>query len=168
MAPRKQVRKTKPTLLLVGEGFCEKAFLAHLKGMYSLGHIRISICTAKGKGPDHVIKHALSCKQCDGYDRVAVLLDTDLPWPKETVKKATSKGLLLVGSDPCLEGLLLDILQLAKEATNNGCKNKLHPLLSGSPTDRDSYVERFTKQVLDEAAERMPGLKNLLEICTKA
>lgn len=96
MAPRKQVRKTKPTLLLVGEGFCEKAFLAHLKGMYSLGHIRISICTAKGKGPDHVIKHALSCKQCDGYDRVAVLLDTDLPWPKETVKRQLRKGYFLL------------------------------------------------------------------------
>lgn len=167
MAPRKQVRNTKPTLLLVGEGFCEKAFLAHLKGIYSLGRIRITICTAKGKGPDHVIKHALSCKHCDGYDKVAVLLDTDLPWPKATVEKAKSKGLLLVGSEPCLEGFLLDILQLAKDTTNNGCKDKLHPLLSGPPTDRDSYVERFTKEILDNASERIPGLKKLLEICTK-
>lgn len=167
MAPRKKERRTKPTLLLVGEGFCEKAFLAHVKGLYSSGHIRITICTAKGKGPEHVIRHALSCKSCDGYDRVAVLLDTDLEWPKETVKEAERRGVILIGSEPCLEGFLLDILELVKANNNAGCKGKLHPLLSGTPTDRDSYTERFTKDVLDSAANRLTNLRSLLEVFSK-
>jgi len=41
---------------------------------------------------------------------VIVLLDTDLPWPKKHIQNALSTGINLIGSEPCLEGLHLDIL----------------------------------------------------------
>lgn len=105
--------------------------------------------TAGGKGPEHVITHAITCKKCDSYDFVIVLLDTDLPWPKKHTQKALNAGINLLGSNPCLEGLLLDILGRAKSNSNKVCKELLHPLLSGPCTERDSYAELFTFDVLN-------------------
>lgn len=152
MAKKKSVRRSiSKTLLLVGEGHAEKAFLSHLKSLFSNGTFKVSVVTAGGKGPEHVITHAISCKRCDGYDYVIVLLDTDLAWPKKHIQSALTSGINLIGSEPCLEGLLLDILGLAKAATNKGCKELLHPLLSGPCTDRDSYINVFPKEVLNNS-----------------
>jgi RloB-like protein len=149
MAKKKVVRRAiSKTLLLVGEGYAEKAFLSHLKSLFSNGVFKITIVTAGGKGPEHVISHAISCKKCDGYDFVIVLLDTDIQWPKTHVQKAMSAGVNLVGSDPCLEELLLDVIGTAKSTTNNGCKKLLHPVLSGPCTERDSYANVFTSALL--------------------
>ncbi|AVY98062.1 hypothetical protein DAI21_10515 [Lelliottia sp. WB101] len=149
MAKKKVVRRAiSKTLLLVGEGYAEKAFLSHLKSLFSNGAFKITIVTAGGKGPEHVISHAISCKKCDGYDFVIVLLDTDIQWPRTYVQKAMSAGLNLVGSDPCLEGLLLDVIGKVKSPTNSGCKKLLHPVLSGSCTERDSYANVYTHALL--------------------
>ena len=153
MAKKKTMRRSiSKTLLLVGEGHAEKAFLSHLKSLFSNGAFKVSIVTAGGKGPEHVITHAISCKRCDGYDFVIVLLDTDLPWPKKHIQAALGAGINLIGSEPCLEGLLLDILGREKADTNRGCKALLHPLLSGPCTERDSYVELFTTEMLNKSA----------------
>ncbi|WP_071842492.1 RloB domain-containing protein [Dickeya fangzhongdai] len=150
MAKKKNARRSiNKTLLLVGEGYAEKAFLSHLKSLFSNGKFKVSIVTAGGKGPEHVINHAISCKKCDGYDFVIVLLDTDLVWPKTYVQRAMKAGINLIGSEPCLEGLLLDILGKKRPESNGGCKEILHPLLNGSCTDRDSYSELFTSEILD-------------------
>ncbi|WP_027710548.1 RloB domain-containing protein [Dickeya chrysanthemi] len=150
MAKKKDARRSiNKTLLLVGEGYAEKAFLSHLKSLFSNGKFKVSVVTAGGKGPEHVITHAISCKKCDGYDFVIVLLDTDLVWPKKHVQRAMGAGINLIGSDPCLEGLLLEIIGKEKPESNRGCKEILHPLLNGSCTDRDSYSELFTFKFLD-------------------
>ncbi|POE11000.1 hypothetical protein BV921_08150 [Pectobacterium odoriferum] len=152
MTKKKIVRRSvRKTLLLVGEGYAEKAFLSHLKSLFSNGTFKVSTVTAGGKGPEHVITHAISCKKCDGYDFVIVLLDTDLPWPKSHIRSALSAGINLIGSEPCLEGLLLDILGLRKVNSNKGCKDLLHPLLSGVCTERDSYAELFTLETLNKS-----------------
>ncbi|WP_114196265.1 RloB domain-containing protein [Edaphovirga cremea] len=152
MAKKKIVRRSiSKTLLLVGEGHAEKAFLSHLKSLFSNGTFKVSIVTAGGKGPEHIITHAISCKKCDGYDFVIVLLDTDLQWPKKYIQDALKVGINLVGSEPCLEGLLLDILGRKKVDFNKGCKELLHPLLTGPCTQRDSYAELFTFDVLNKS-----------------
>lgn len=162
MAKKKVTRKIKKTLLAVGEGISEKAFLQHLKSIYSKGDPKITVVTAGGKGPSNIIKHAISCVNCDGYDRCIVLLDTDLPWPSTLVKQAKSKGIILVGADPCLEGLLLDILTINKCNTNKGCKEKLHPLLSGASTSKDSYQTLFTASALNESRKVISQLDVLI------
>ncbi|HEF7268334.1 TPA: RloB domain-containing protein [Yersinia enterocolitica] len=153
MAKKKIVRRSiSKTLLLVGEGYAEKAFLSHLKSLFSNGTFKVSIVTAGGKGPEHIITHAISCKKCDGYDFVIVLLDTDLQWPKTHIQDALREGINLIGSEPCLEGLLLEVLGRKKVNSNKGCKDLLHPLLSGPCTERDSYAELFTLEVLEKSA----------------
>lgn len=163
MAKKKIIRKVKKTLLAVGEGVSEKAFLLHLKSIYSTGDPKISVVTAGGKGPKHVISHALSCLKCDGYDYCIVLLDTDLPWPQKLVRLARSKGIVLVGAVPCLEGTLLDILSMAKAQTNNGCKSLLHPLLNGNSTSKESYQNLFHKEQLEISRITVPQLDMLIK-----
>lgn len=165
MAKKKVVRRAiSKTLLLVGEGYAEKAFLSHLKSLFANGVFKVTIVTAGGKGPEHIISHAISCKKCDGYDFVVVLLDTDIQWPRTHVQKAMSAGLNLVGSDPCLEGLLLDVIGMAKSPTNNGCKKLLHPVLSGPCTERDSYAEVYTHGVLTNTTN--PKIKFIIDSLT--
>lgn len=163
MAKKKSVRKLKKTLLAVGEGSSEKAFLLHLKSIYSTGDPKVTVVTAGGKGPNNVINHAIACMRCDGYDECVVLLDTDIPWPPKLVKQAEAKGIRLVGSDPCLEGFLLDILSRRKSNTNDGCKELLHPLLNGESTSRDSYSILFKKDIIENAKQRIEKLKVLVE-----
>lgn len=164
MAKKISIRKAKETLLFVGEGFCERAFLFHVNGLYSKGAIKTKIITAKGKGPEHVIKHAISCKKMDNYDRVAVLIDLDLICSPAVLKDAKAKGIRVIGSMPCLEGFLLDILGVAKSTTNEGCKRIFNPLLGNDPTDRDSYTAHFKKSVLDKARKIHPNLDEIIRV----
>ncbi|ELX4205568.1 RloB domain-containing protein [Vibrio vulnificus] len=148
MAKRRVVKRT---LLLVGEGEAEKAFFQHLKSLYGVGDPKLTIKSAGGKGPKNVITEAISTKDANGYDSALALLDTDLVWPSALVKRALGKKIELLGSSPCFEGLLLDILKNPRPTPNTSseCKNKLHPLLDGKETDKNSYSLLFTKEVLD-------------------
>lgn len=164
VAKKRNIRKAKETLLFVGEGFCERAFLFHVNGLYSKGVIKTKIITAKGKGPEHVISHAIACKKMDNYDRVAVLIDLDLICAPAVLKAAKAKGIRVIGSMPCLEGFLLDVLGVAKDPTNEGCKRIFKPLLANDPTDRDSYAGLFKKSVLDKARKLHTNLDEIIRV----
>lgn len=49
MAKIRQIRHTKETLLFVGEGYCERAFLIHVNGLYSKGLVKQKLLRLKGK-----------------------------------------------------------------------------------------------------------------------
>ncbi|MCW0322729.1 hypothetical protein NB714_003442 [Pantoea dispersa] len=91
-------------------------------------------------------------------------MDCDLAWPPKKVKESTEKGFILIGSTPCLEGLLLDILQKKKCNSNKGCKELLQPQLNGSTTEKDSYVEKFNKAVLDEMRKVIKELDSIISV----
>lgn len=160
----KQRRILKETLVFVGEGEAEKAFLLYLKSLYSVGNPRVTPKSAGGKGPNNVIGDAIGTLASSGCTKVAALLDTDLPWPVELKKQAAVKKIPLIGSEPCLEGLLLDILKINKPAQSAKCKERMHPMLSGRETCKESYSKRFTKDVLDNARQHVPALDQIINI----
>lgn len=75
-------REAKTTVLIVGEGDTEKAFLDHLKLHYVTRGCGVSVTTrnAHGKGPENVVDVAIKHARGADYSIVAVLMDTDLPW----------------------------------------------------------------------------------------
>ncbi|CAK1834140.1 hypothetical protein [Vibrio crassostreae] len=162
MAKKKRVLKD--TLIFVGEGEAEKAFLLHLKSIYGTGNPKVTPKSAGGKGPNNVIGDALGTLASSGCTRVAALLDTDLKWPVGLTKEAARNKIPLIGSTPCLEGFLLDILGIKKTTTNKGCKQILHPMLDGKETCKMSYSKLFTKDVLDEARQRVEELDKMIKI----
>ncbi|MEZ9296859.1 RloB domain-containing protein [Vibrio cyclitrophicus] len=162
----KRLRVLKKTLLIVGEGEAEKAFIQYLRSIYATGNPKVSIKSAGGKGPKNVITEAISTKDATGYDYAVALLDTDLPWPRQLVRKAEGKKIILIGSDPCLEGFLLDILDEPRPTPNESsfCKKKLHGMLNGKETEKETYEPLFPKELLDKKQGELKGLRTLIEL----
>ncbi|MEZ8197009.1 hypothetical protein [Vibrio cortegadensis] len=162
----KKKRPIKQTLVIVAEGQADAAFVNHVKSLYGVGNPKVTVKSAGGKGPSNVIGDALGTLKSSGCDRVASILDTDIPWPKTKVKEAAQKKIPLIGSEPCLEGLLLQILGKKVPKLSNDCKKQMHPLLDGKETDKKSYAKLFTKEVLDSARTSVVELDLLINIIT--
>jgi len=141
------------SLIIVGEGPHDKAFLSHMKDLYdarSTGQ-KIKIETADGGSPKDIIRSAIKNTHIN-YDRRYVLMDSDIPLSEQDTKYAKKNKIIIIQSSPtCLEGMLLEILGQNPPITNLKCKSKLHPQLSGEPTEKSSYSQKFTKTVLDSS-----------------
>jgi hypothetical protein len=157
-------RRAKRTVLIIGEGFSEVAFLDHLKSLYVArgSGVAVKVGNARGKGPEHVLESAIRQSNSIAYDVVAALLDTDIPWTDALRSKARKSAIQLLPSTPCLEGLLLQILDKSAAGASEALKRRLHPLLSGSPTDKTSYQQRYPKALLDERRANIETLDALI------
>jgi len=73
----KKTRVVRQTLLVVGEGDAEIAFVRHLKAIYrdALGRA-VQEANAHGKGGRHVLETAVQRARNRDYDKVILLLDT--------------------------------------------------------------------------------------------
>jgi hypothetical protein len=164
--PSKQVRKQRKTLLAMGEGKTDAAFLAHLRRLYCTDGrgVNVTIRNANGKGPGNVIATAIGALRITSYDKKLCLLDTDLDWTTENKKDAKRKKIELIGSTPCLEGLLLLILQKIVPATSDECKRDLKILTSKSMYEPDDYLDLFTYEKLQIARSRIADLDRMLHL----
>ena len=152
------------TVLLVGEGKTECAFLGHIKSLYISRGCGVSakIRNAHGKGPDHVVDYAIRLRRNAAYNRVTVLLDTHLEMSAAMQKRAKSKKIQIIGSTPCIEGLLLKILDKPVPVTCAECKIRVNDTLPTPLTNPDNYEVDFPKGVLEERRHEVPELETLL------
>ncbi len=154
MAKRKIHHNKKTTLIIVGEGLHEKAFLTHMKSLYSgrdSGQT-VKIDTANGGSPHDIIKGTIRKISHLAYDRKFILMDSDVEINDQDLAQAKKQGIHVLLSEPiCLEGMLLDILGESIPTTAKQCKSLLHPKLAGKPTEATSYAVKFTKAVLDDS-----------------
>ena len=163
--PVRTRRSVSHTVLLVGEGTTEQAFLKHVKSLYiSRGcGVGVTIRNAHGKGPDHVVDYAIrQCRNAD-YERVLTLLDTDLVISAKAKKQAKRSKIRIVGSTPCIEGLLLKILSEHVPATSTECKQRCAVVIPAQLTLQESYVELFSMVLLNERRDDVPELAQLLD-----
>ena len=156
-----QVRKT---LLVVGEGDSEEAFLKHLRDLYCSGGagVTVTVRNAHGKGPENVIDHTARQARVFSYDARVALLDTDIPWTEKLKKEARKSKIEMVGSTPCFEGLLLSILGKRPPTQSADCKKAIAQQLGIDLTERQSYAGPFSKAVLDAARQTITELDQLL------
>lgn len=149
----RRVRRVRLTsLIVVGEGPHDEAFLKHLKDLYDdrNNNQRVKIESADGGSPREILKY-VARKMHTSYDSQYVLIDSDVPISHHDQKYAARNNIEIIQSTPiCLEGMLLDVLGEPIPHTNQGCKDRLHPLLSGPPTLKSSYSDLFTLEVLDQ------------------
>jgi hypothetical protein len=123
------------TLLIVGEGYTEEAFLKHVKGLYvqrGCG-LSVTIKNARGKGAKHVIEWTIRQIANASYDTVAVLLDTDTDWSASVAKIAKHKIICVIKSTPCFEALLLRLLGRDDAGDTHALKKRFVPLLLTMP-----------------------------------
>ncbi len=141
----------------------EVAFVGYLKSVYVTRGcgLAVTVRNAHGKGPEQVVDFAI--RQCGpvAYDRVVVLMDRDLPWDRAR-KMARRKKIELIGSAPCIEGLLLSILEQPVPTDSKVCKRKLQAIIGNKGTDKSHYSQRFSKERLEAHRHRSADLHALL------
>jgi hypothetical protein len=166
MAKRKKLHRVKrATLIIVGEGAHDKAFLNHMKQLYDgeTGQA-VKVDSADGGSPGNIIQTTNRKYKHADYDRRFILMDADVTIQQQDRDSARKFNIELIISTPvCLEGMLLEVLGQRSPDTSDACKRSLHPSLSGPPTRRDSYAVLFPKQVLDDTKkEQIVLLRNTI------
>ncbi|MDX8392598.1 MAG: RloB domain-containing protein [Mariprofundaceae bacterium] len=157
------------TLLIVGEGRHEEAFLNHLKRLYVTRGcgLSVTIKNARGKGAKHVVEWTIRQINNAAYDDVAVLLDTDKDWSLIIAKKAKQNKIVVFASDPCFEAVLLRALGKHPVGDAKALKRTIAPYLKNDATIRDNYQEYFGDEQLQVARTREPTIDKLLKALKK-
>lgn len=158
---KRQVRRT---LLIVGEGDSEVAFLKHVRQLYcSDGYgVSATVRNAHGKGPENVVNCVIRQSANYKLDAKSALLDTDILWTDQLRSKARKAKIDLIGSRPCFEGFLLSILDERPAQTSMECKKAIQRLLNADLTASRTYEKHFPKSVLELARQRVLELNQLL------
>ncbi len=164
--PRRKDRHIRPTLLLVGEGDAECELLRCLRTLYTRDHqsLRVVICSARGGGAPSIIDYAIRQLAQANYDRAAALLDTDTAWPTVWRKKAQARRLLLLGSEPCIEALLLQVVGVQISGTSAEHKKRFRLHFNGHPHDDGLIARHYTREVWDQAHGKFEVLARLIAL----
>ncbi|KKR05945.1 MAG: hypothetical protein UT32_C0019G0007 [Parcubacteria group bacterium GW2011_GWC2_39_14] len=167
--PFKQKRRqAKKTLLVFGEGFGEEMFLKHLRSLYSFNtNVAITVKRGKGGTADRVIIDA--SKTLGSFDRKIVVLDNDKPKAEMTKarQEAITRGIELIENTPCLESVLISILDKKPNETNSAlCKDEFESKYidkkkRGEPAE---YTKLFPKKLLDTQRLKVSELDKLVSI----
>lgn len=164
---RKNAKRTqRKTLLVVGEGYTEVAFLNYLKHLYcrDKAGVSVTVKNAHGKGPDNIVQTAIREQRRGQYDKVAAVLDTDISWTEKLQKDAREYRVDLIGNSPCIEALFLRLLgQVVPEGTS-ACKTKITSVLDADLLNKDVYTDWCTIEKLQLLRRSDIGLNNLLNL----
>jgi hypothetical protein len=160
----KKDRFQRKTLLVVGEGDTEIAFLQHLRAMYCADGVgvRVTIRNAQGGGPNSIVNYVIRQLRLASFDCQIAFLDTDIPWSAGLKKTAKQHKIVLVGSTPCFEGLLLSILNLPVPELPDQCKKVLQLQTKADMTEVRDYAVYFSKEIMQSARKKQSQLDVLL------
>jgi hypothetical protein len=167
---KKKKRFAKKTTLLFGEGLGEEMFLRHLKGLYARDTgVQIKICRGKGGSADGIVIDA--DKLLGAYDRRIVVFDCDKTKAEmnKARDEARARNISLLENKPCLESLLLAILNDGK--VQNGmssawCKREFESKYIGKKkrSEPKEYENLFPKSLLDRQRKKVAELDNLISV----
>lgn len=158
--------KAQRTLLLVGEGRDDAAFLRHVKGLYVPRGCGLSVTVkhAHGKGAKGVIDWTIRQIANAAYDQVAAMVDVDQDWSPAVARLAKSRQIVVLRSDPCFEAVLLRMLGETASGDSAALKRRVAPILGNHPTDPRSYGIRFDTACLQASRRTEPAVDALLEL----
>ena len=154
------------TLLAVGEGKADAALLRYLRRLYcsSRQGVSVTVRNASGKGPTNVIGTAIGALRIASFDHKLCLLDTDIVWTAKNISDAKRKNIQLIGAIPCLEGLLLQILDRSVPANSDECKRQLKAFTGMNMYEADDYSAYFPHALLQRERNRIAELDRLLKM----
>ena len=160
----RKLRFQRKTLLVVGEGDTEVAFLKYLRSLYCASGkgAKVTVDNAHGKSPENIVNSAIRHLGSAAFDKKVCLLDTDIAWPPAVCTKAKKNKVTMLGATPCSEGLFLDILGVPFASITDECKSKIASMFNFSLTNERNYPRAFDRNKLDEARQRIRTLNDLL------
>lgn len=162
--------RLKRTVLLLGEGATEWAFLRHVIECFRdrAGPVAAKADNAHGGSPDIVILTARKLLQQRAYDHCLVLMDTDRPWPSNRPTRVGVTRIEYVPATPCLEGLLLRILEhpgITVGTPVDQCKRVFaeNYVPNEHRTEPQAYARWFPKDLLDRQRKASAELDKILK-----
>ncbi len=158
--------KAQHTVLIVGEGRHEEAFLNHLKRLYVSREcgLSVTIKNARGKGAWHVINWTARQMANAAYDEAAALLYTDADWNENTSTLARAKKIQVLKSEPCFEAMMLRLLRQPTVGDAHALKKQFAAFVKNDATQREHYATCFDKESLQEGKHREPTIAALLKL----
>lgn len=165
---KKKRRVAKRTLLMYGEGLGEEIFLKHLRGMYAYNSgTKVKIRNGKGGTPRDVIIGAAN--EIGGYNKRIVVIDNDKGKQEmeNARKEAKTRNIELVEHSPCLEAMLLSILNDGKsfsDKTSSWCKKEFQCkyIEKKKRSELCEYKKTFPKKLLDKQRIKLVELNVLI------
>ncbi|MDR5899439.1 hypothetical protein QC823_10610 [Halomonas vilamensis] len=153
ISQHRQRQASKTTLLIVGEGADDQAFIKHMHQQLRQRQsgIKPKIEKQSGGSPGNIIDNATRKYVHQDFDQRFIVLDADVPLSQQERDKARKNGYCLILWAPtCLEGALLEVLgeRVGAHETAQQLKNRLHPRLNGNHTQPEAYSELFPGAVL--------------------
>ena len=158
----RHIKIQKNTVFAFGEGESELVFLKYLKSVYSCEKTSVTVRHAGGKDVAYILEKAIRVRGGGSFNHSFILLDTDRGLPEELRME-------LIGSTPCLEGMLLSILEPQSNhvtRSSGDCKKYFIKNYIGADriiTSKDCE-KYFSKTILDKAKISNPTLKRIVDI----
>lgn len=158
--------KTQRTLLIVGEGADEVAFLNHVKQLYAPRGcgLLVTIKNAQGKSAKHAIEWTGRQTAIAAYDVAAALLDTDTDWSPEVAKFAKKKKIRVLTSEPCFEALMLRVLGANPKDNAHALKKQFAPFVNNDATQSQNYALHFSRERLQAGRAQELTIDALLKL----
>ncbi|MFH1284853.1 MAG: RloB domain-containing protein [Candidatus Peregrinibacteria bacterium] len=166
---KKKRRVAKTTVLIYGEGQSEEMFLKHLRKLYGYDSGKaITIKRGKGGTPQGIVQGAINCP--GDYKKRVVVLDNDKTKSemRSARMKADSSDVIIIENTPCLEKLLLCILEEGRDfegKTSSQCKKLFEDgyISKKQRAEGYRYSQVFTKKLLDKRRRSLLTLDCLLK-----
>jgi hypothetical protein len=165
---KKKRRQASKTLLVFGEGFGEEMFLKYLKSLYSYKS-NVAITVKKGKGGDAQNIVIDADRTPGAFDRKIVILDNDKAKAEmaKARQEAKNRGIELIENTPCLESLLVSILDKKPASKNSAwCKGEFESkyIEKKKRGESSEYIKLFPKKLLDGQRPKIHELDKLISI----
>lgn len=169
--PYKQKRRqAKQSILVCVEGLHEENFLKHLRSLYTRESGKnIKIVRGTGGSADTLVSR--TAREIGDYDKRAIILDNDKPKVEMSLAReiAVKSTIVLIENSPCLESLLLTILNPGtdyKIKTSHWCKKTFQDRYFDyrSHVDHETYLKVFPKKLLDSRRTQIPDLDKIISL----
>ncbi len=153
---KKKRRAASQTLLMYGEGLGEEMFLKYLKGLYTRDS-GVAVTIRNGKG-GNAVNIVIDASNAPGdFNKRVVVLDNDKGGAEmqQARQEATNRGIELIENTPCLEAVLLAVLNNGKNYSDKQsawCKQQFQSdyIDKKKRTELSEYGKIFPKTLLDK------------------
>ncbi|MGE6778239.1 hypothetical protein ACQKFL_11430 [Vreelandella titanicae] len=160
---KRKLRKVRPVIYIHVEGYVEDAFLTCLRSYYHIADYKINIDNRRGGDPNIIINHA--CNECNDTFRTAVFIDDDKPVSQEAYDRATRCNVKIIQNSPCIEGTLLNILEIEYNNDSNLCKKNFNEIIGErNRTFNKAHTRLFPKDLLDQRRQSVDQLDRIIRI----
>lgn len=173
MPTRRRVRSVKKTALVYCEGAHDLAFVRHLIKLYAdAGMVKFSIKSKQGKGGSPYMLVIEASNVVGSFDKRMVKIDRDRPTTEveQAEQAATQKNIAICWTKPCIEAMLLSILDGRDYSRfkSKTCKRlfESNHIPANKRTSSRAYESVFSLDIIEAARPRITDLEELVQFVT--